>query len=176
MSIQTLEPGWWDTPVHKEEKIWIGIALIWCVLITAIMPWWHIVGDQNPSQEYYTVSAEGFSSLTDKFIDQYKVGEEQGIPVVAPPPGSDIFLRGQQWQWDPILKLKKGSTYRLHLGSVDVVHAISIFPINLNFSVVPGYDYVLTITPTSSGDFRIICNEFCGIGHHTMIGKIMVDA
>ena len=26
----------------------------------------------------------------------------------------------------------------------------------------------------ASGDFRIICNEFCGIGHSTMLGKIYV--
>jgi heme/copper-type cytochrome/quinol oxidase subunit 2 len=30
------------------------------------------------------------------------------------------------------------------------------------------------VTPTASGDFRIICNEFCGIGHHTMVGRVIV--
>ena len=31
-----------------------------------------------------------------------------------------------------------------------------------------------TVTPTASGDFRILCNEFCGIGHHTMVGRVIV--
>ena len=30
------------------------------------------------------------------------------------------------------------------------------------------------MTPTEAGEFSIICNEFCGIGHHTMTGKIYV--
>jgi heme/copper-type cytochrome/quinol oxidase subunit 2 len=30
------------------------------------------------------------------------------------------------------------------------------------------------VTPTVAGDFRIICNEFCGIGHHTMVGRVIV--
>jgi cytochrome c oxidase subunit 2 len=30
------------------------------------------------------------------------------------------------------------------------------------------------VTPTTAGDFRIICNEFCGIGHHTMVGRVIV--
>jgi cytochrome c oxidase subunit 2 len=30
------------------------------------------------------------------------------------------------------------------------------------------------LTPTESGEFGIICNEFCGIGHHTMTGKVYV--
>ncbi len=34
---------------------------------------------------------------------------------------------------------------------------------------------MLTLTPTIAGDYSVICNEFCGIGHHTMTGKIYVD-
>jgi cytochrome c oxidase subunit 2 len=33
---------------------------------------------------------------------------------------------------------------------------------------------VLTVAPNQAGEFGIVCNEFCGIGHHTMIGKIYV--
>jgi len=40
---------------------------------------------------------------------------------------------------------------------------------------VPGYDYGLRVTPTESGDLRIICNEFCGIGHHMMVGRVIVE-
>ena len=38
-----------------------------------------------------------------------------------------------------------------------------------------GYDHVLTITPTSAGEFSIVCNEFCGIGHHLMTGRLIVE-
>jgi cytochrome c oxidase subunit 2 len=65
--------------------------------------------------------------------------------------------------------------YTLHLSSVDINHGFSLHPVNLNFQVVPGYDYGLKIVPNKSGDFRIICNEFCGILHHTMVGKVVVD-
>ena len=30
------------------------------------------------------------------------------------------------------------------------------------------------LTPTEVGEFGIICNEFCGIGHHQMTGKVYV--
>ncbi|MFN7065751.1 MAG: cytochrome C oxidase subunit II, partial [Aquificaceae bacterium] len=61
-----------------------------------------------------------------------------------------------------------------YISSLDLLHGISIQPVNMNFMVYPGYDYVLTFKPTSSGEFAVICNEFCGIGHHMMIGKIIV--
>jgi cytochrome c oxidase subunit 2 len=97
------------------------------------------------------------------------------MPVVAPDPKEDVYMLGRLWQWSPVLKLKKGETYRLHLSSLDLVHGFSIFPLNLNFMVLPGYDYVLTVTPTTTGEFYVVCNEFCGIGHHQMVGKILVE-
>lgn len=175
MSINSPARHWWRSPLHSEEKIWIGIALIWCILITLIMPVWHVIGDRNPPQEYYKWDNESFDKLVDDFIVKYKVGEEGGVPVVAPPPNSDIFMRGVQWAWDPILKLKVGQTYRLHLSSTDVNHGFSVYPINFNFQAVPGWDSVLKITPTKTGEYTIICNEFCGIGHHVMFGKIYVE-
>ena len=79
------------------------------------------------------------------------------------------------WSFYPVLKMKKGQTYRLHISSMDLQHGFSLQPLNMNFQVVPKYDHVLTITPTSAGEFPIICNEFCGIGHHTMTGRIIVE-
>jgi cytochrome c oxidase subunit 2 len=71
--------------------------------------------------------------------------------------------------------LQKGREYVLHLSALDVNHGFSLYPINVNFQIVPGYDYALRVTPNTAGDFRIICNEFCGIGHHNMVGRVIVD-
>ncbi len=175
MSITPPAEYWWDEPLDSYEKTWGIVALVWCLLLTFMMPYWHVTADQNPSNEFYRIKGEDFERLTDEFIDKYKVGEEQGVPVVAPPANVDVFLRASQFEWVPILKLKLNQTYRLHLSSTDMNHGFSIVPININFQVVPGYDHILNITPTSKGEFNIVCNEFCGIGHHTMVGKIYVE-
>lgn len=94
--------------------------------------------------------------------------------MVEPPPGSDVYLLARQWQWYPVLKLKKGEEYRLHLSSTDLQHGFSLQPTNLNLQVLPGYDYVAKIIPTQSGEYGIICNEYCGIGHHIMVSKVIV--
>jgi len=54
------------------------------------------------------------------------------------------------------------------------LHGFSMQPTNINISVYPGIEHIVSLTPTQSGQFGIICNEFCGIGHHTMTGKIYV--
>jgi cytochrome c oxidase subunit 2 len=167
--------GVWWKPADKQEKRWITISFIWCMILFAMMPLWHIKGGQNPTGIRSKVVPSDFVARTARFIEEYKVGEDSGYPVVAPPAGSDIYLTGRMWSWTPVLKLKKDTEYILHLSSADVNHGFSLFPININIQVVPGYDYALRVTPNASGEFKIICNEFCGIGHHTMVGKIIVE-
>ena len=164
---------WWK-PLGRLEKSWLIIGLVWCIFLTAMMPLWLFMGRQNVPATTYRVAPTVYQEQVNKFVDQYKVGEEKGIPVVEPPAGGDVFLLARRWQWYPILKLKKGQTYHLHISSADIQHGFSLQPLNLNFMVLPGYDYVITITPTSSGELKVVCNEFCGIGHHLMIGKIIV--
>jgi cytochrome c oxidase subunit 1 len=71
--------------------------------------------------------------------------------VVAPPPGSDIYMIARLWSFWPILELEKGKTYRLHLTSMDYNHGFSLQPANINIQVVPGYEHVVTVTPNQSG-------------------------
>jgi cytochrome c oxidase subunit II len=167
--------GIWWKPAHRSEKMWVAIAFAWCMVLFAMMPLWHFKGGQNPGGLRYRTTPAAYYKRAQEFIKTYRVGTDHGIPVVAPPPGSDVYLVAQSWQWQPVLRLRQGAQYTLHLSSLDVDHGFSLFPVNLNFEVVPGYDYGLRVTPTAAGDFRIICNEFCGIGHHTMVGRVIVE-
>lgn len=164
---------WWK-PLGKEEKIWLGVAIFWAVVLFFMMIVWGAVAKQDTPTETYRIAPSQFVQLTNAFVQKYQVGNEKGVPVVAPPGGSDVYMLGRQFQWFPILELKKGQTYRIHLSSGDVQHGFSIQPLNMNFQALPEYDYVITLTPTTSGDFYIVCNEFCGLGHHLMSGKIIV--
>jgi len=174
MSIQSPPADWFKMP-HGHERIWIGLALTWCLIMFAMMPYWHFMGKQNSTGESYKVTPADFVERTERFAQTNKVGELNGVPIAEPPPGGDAYLLGRMWSWYPILKLRKGETYRIHISSPDLQHGFSLQPINMNFQVMPGYDHVLTMTPTNTGEFTIVCNEFCGIGHHAMIGKIIVE-
>jgi len=174
MSITSPEAGWFHKPTGGE-RVWLGLALLWCLVLTVMMPYWHFQGKQNSTGESYRVDPAEFEQRVNSFIASYRVGVEGGIPVVEPPPGSDIYMSGSGWRWRPVLKLKKDQTYRLHVSAADFQHGFAILPLNMNFHVIPGYDHVLTITPTTTGVFPVICNEYCGALHHTMTGRIIVE-
>ena len=167
--------GVWWVPSGRQERLWIAIAFCWCLVLFARMPFWHLKGGQNPSGIRTTVDPKDFVARTFRFVEDYKVDEINGIPVVAPPPGADVYLLAQMWRWYPALKLREGATYTLHLSALDLNHGFSLYPANLNVQVIPGYDYGLRITPNQPGEYRIVCNEFCGIGHQQMLGSIVVE-
>lgn len=167
---------WWKEPVEKAEVLWVAIALVWCLIMFAMMPLWHLEGSQNMSNEAYRITPGAFQDKVDAMVEQYTVGTEgeAGTPVVRPPPGSDVYMLARLWEWYPVLELEEGQSYRLHLSSLDWQHGFSLQPANINLQVHPGIDMVVTLTPTGTGEYGIVCNEFCGIGHHTMLGKIRV--
>jgi len=167
---------WWNEPLDRKEIIWIAIAFAWGLVMFATMIVWHITGQQNLSNEAYKIDPEIYAERTEAMATKYKVREEgkTGIPVVHPPPGTEVYMLGRLWEWWPILELEKGKSYRLHLSSLDWQHGFSLQPTNINLQVHPGYEMVLTITPSETGEFGVVCNEYCGIGHHQMVGKIYV--
>ena len=165
---------WWKEPIPKAELGWFVVAFLWGLVMFFMMIYWHGEGKQNLSNEAYRITAEKFSEKANEMVEKYTVREEAGYPVVAPPPGSDVYLISRLWQWWPILELKKDESYRLHLSSLDWQHGFSLQPTNINIQVHPGYDMVVTVTPDQAGTYNIVCNEFCGLGHHTMVGKLVV--
>ena len=167
---------WWKQPLDRTEGTWIVIAFIWCMVMFFMMPYWHVFGKQNLSNEAYKTTPELFAKKTQQMVDQYTVRTEtdQKIPVVHPPVGSDVYLVARLWQWWPILELEQGKKYRLHLASMDWNHGFSLQPENINLQVVPGYEMVVTVEPTHAGAYSIVCNEYCGINHHAMTSKLYV--
>ena len=167
---------WWKHPLDRVEGTWIALALIWCLVMFAMMVGWHIWGKQNLSTETYRITPEAYAAKAQAVVDKYTVRTEteDKIPVVAPPPGSDVYLIARLWNFWPIIELENGKTYRLHLSAMDYNHGFSLQPVNINIQIVPGFEHVVTVTPNQSGQYSIVCNEFCGINHHTMVSRLYV--
>lgn len=167
---------WWREPVEPMEIAWVAIAFVWGLTMFGTMIAWHVYGRQNLANEAYRIEPAAYVAKVEAAAARYKVREEgdSGVPVVHPPAGGDVYLLGRTWQWWPVLELEKGQTYRLHLSSAEFQHGFSLQPLNINIQVHPGYEMVLTVQPTEAGSYGLICNEFCGIGHHTMTGKVYV--
>ena len=166
--------GTWWGPVGKDERLWFWVVLAWAVAMFVMMLFiWPAIGDVHTGIESYTIQPEAFAQRADAFIVEHQIGQEGAAPLIAPPPG-DVYLMARQFQFTPAIQLEVGETYRFLMSSADVQHGFSMQPDNVNFQVVPGFITALEMTPNEPGTYDIVCNEFCGLGHHLMNGRIIV--
>ena len=82
---------------------------------------------------------------------------------------------GQQYSFTPQCVVVPADTpVTFRATSADVVHGLLIEGTNINTMLVPGYVSVLPIRFKAPGDHVMPCQEFCGIGHQGMWGKVKV--
>jgi len=105
-------------------------------------------------------------------IDPTKVAEhalfrEPGVAEIAP--GQyEVRMTGQIWAFAP----NEGRVPT----SKDLVHGLFVPRHNVNVMLLPGQISHAQARFDTPGEYPIICHEYCGIAHHTMAGKIIVEA
>jgi len=117
----------------------------------------------------------GFQKKVKQMVEKYTVRVDGDMPVVHPPVNSDIYLLAQNYHWGKYtLELEKGVTYRLHLATLDMKHAIIVRELRLMNRIKVGEFKTIEFAPIKAGTFNILCGEFCGSGHASMVGSIIV--
>ncbi|HET7548094.1 MAG TPA: cupredoxin domain-containing protein [Usitatibacter sp.] len=72
------------------------------------------------------------------------------------------------------IRLAKGAPVVLELTTEDVFMGMNIPDFGVRSDIVPGKTMKLSFTPDKAGTFDFVCDVFCGDGHETMSGKLIV--
>lgn len=163
--------------LHKYEKIWLAFGMASLVLFLIIIgfaafwkgthPQSHIetIDPQNvEAHEAFKPENLGISEVAD---GKYKVN------IVASAFNYDL---GKDKDGDAVktIRVPKGSTVLFQITTKDVVHGFQIAGTNVNMMVEPGHISRYEAVMKNTGEFTIVCNEYCGIGHHQMFGTVEV--
>lgn len=73
------------------------------------------------------------------------------------------------------IRVPRGRPVTFRLTSPDVIHGFQVVQTNGNTLVVPGYVSQFTTTFDRAGEYLIVCNEYCGLGHHNMFARLIVE-
>ena len=88
----------------------------------------------------------------------------------------ELRLIGQVWTFgEGEIHVPAGSTITFLATSRDVVHGLYIPKANVNVMLLPGQLSRVTAHFDRPGEYPMMCHEYCGIAHHTMAAKIVVD-
>jgi cytochrome c oxidase subunit II len=74
----------------------------------------------------------------------------------------------------PNLRLPVDRSARLYLSAREVIHSFWVPEFRQKQDAVPGITTEITVTPTKTGSYRLICTELCGLGHALMRTRAIV--
>ena len=160
--------------IHTYEKLWLVAGMILIVGFIATVTYGAVglgiamVDDSEPTIDPTNLDEhEGFADpgVTQVGDDEYEVYVEAWQFGFTP--GSEHL--GQ----DPIV-VPEGSTVTFYVTSSDVIHSFSVVGTNVNTMVVPGEISTMTVEFDEPGEYGVLCNEYCGGGHHDMEGMLYV--
>ena len=151
--------------VDLYERIWMwGVAVMLSLFFISTAA--AAFGSQiHPPSHVETIDPR--TALTD---DRFK---QQGVTVTSDGRVHATIV-GLMFAWLPqTMTLPADTPITFRLTSADVIHGYQIVRTNGQSMVVPGYVSQFTVS-LAAGEYVVACNEYCGIGHHTMITKLQV--
>ena len=103
--------------------------------------------------------------------DVRKITDENpfGLNPDDPNGKDDVLVEGDE------IHLPLDQPVKVLLRSKDVLHDFYVPEFRAKMDLVPGQVTYFWFTPIRTGTFDILCFELCGVGHHAMRGKVVVE-
>lgn len=165
-------PGW-ARRFPRDERVFMWLIAASVAVMTTFSAVWVLVADHNVPGAYRPTTPQAFAARVNAFVAKYR-GPDGRVYV---PAGVDAYLMAARYQWYPELVFQRGTRYKIWISSVDVLHGFSLVggTQDLNLEIAPRHATGVELTPTSTGRYLIVCNEYCGLQHHLMKGWLDVE-
>jgi cytochrome c oxidase subunit 2 len=119
------------------------------------------------------------------FLLWFAIGFPQYVELSRPPQGAmDVYVQGKKWMWKfaylggpnslDALRVPVGRPVRLLITSRDVIHSFFVPQLRVKQDALPGRYTQTWFTATKPGRYEIFCAEYCGMGHSSMLGELVV--
>jgi len=153
--------------IDTYEKGFLGLGAILLVACLGALAYAstvmhiHLPGDEGTLDPVMVLSTPPFDNL-----GVHPVGENE----------YDVVFVGQVWVFRPAeLRVPVGAKLNFIGTAADVLHGFHVAGTRVNMMLIPGQISRNTYTFKEPGEYLILCHEYCGVGHHTMFGRIIVE-
>lgn len=152
--------------IHPYERMWIRLSVVLLVLfVVAIAISSLTLGIELP----------GTSGMAEGRAPADATSEKGWVRELGPG-RYEVNMTARMWGFDPAeVRIPAGSTVTFYFHSTDVIHGIKIQNTTVSLMVIPGQVGLASYTFENPGEYLFVCHEYCGIGHHFMAGKIIVE-
>lgn len=92
------------------------------------------------------------------------------------PTSYDVVLIGRTWYFTPTeIHVPLGAEVTFIATSGDVIHGFDVAGTRVNAMLIPGQVTRFVYRFKARGEYLLVCHEYCGVGHQTMAGKVVVE-
>ncbi len=152
--------------VDLYERMWMWAAAVIIVLFLGAMVVTTAVQAVQPPSHVETIDPTALANHPE-FAQPAVTARPDGSVVV--PVVTAMF----SFAPDPI-EVPAHVPVTFRITSADVIHGFAVVGTNANAMALPGYVSQFTVTFAKPGEYTIACNEYCGLMHHAMVGKVIV--
>ena len=92
-----------------------------------------------------------------------------GINLDDPFGNDDVMIQSD------VINLENNRPVKILLRSVDVLHNWYVPQFRAKMDAVPGIVTFYWFEPNKTGEFEVLCAEYCGVGHYAMRGGVEVQ-
>jgi cytochrome c oxidase subunit 2 len=102
----------------------------------------------------------------------------------APDGATVIYGIGKQWMWKfqhpegqreiNELHVPVGRPFKLLMTSEDVIHSFFVPEFRVHQDVLPTRYTAVWFEATRPGSYHLFCSQYCGTGHASMVGRVVV--
>jgi cytochrome c oxidase subunit II len=100
-------------------------------------------------------------------------------PDIASPPAQSeqvVKVTARKFEFSPsVIRLKVHVPAVIELTSLDRTHGFAVPDFQVDEEIAPGKTTLVRLTPETTGVHAFHCGVFCGEGHETMVGEIVVE-
>jgi cytochrome c oxidase subunit 2 len=153
--------------VHVYEKLWIGVAVLMLAGFLSAIVYGSVAQGIHPPSHIETIDPLRVRTETE-FAEPGVRVDEDGVTVV---------VVAELYRFRPeVIRVPAGRPVRFRLTSPDVIHGFQVVGTNANTMAIPGYVSEFTLTFPAPAEHLIVCNEYCGLAHHLMQARLVVEA
>lgn len=89
----------------------------------------------------------------------------------------EAVIVAQAWAFVPAeIRVPAGADVTITGTTVDIIHGLAVAGTRVNMMLLPGQISRNTYRFDRPGEYLLLCHEYCGTGHHTMSGRLIVEA
>ena len=150
------------------ERRWVWLSLLMAVVMGGLLGLYAIGSNINPPSNVETIDSTRLH-LEGEFMEENLGVKDNGDGTLTV-----TMVAARYGFFPPVIEVPTDTPVKFRMASADVLHGVHVPATNFATMLVPGYISEVNTTFPKTGEFTLLCNEYCGLGHDHMWSRLKV--